>query len=372
MSAYLGDFLDGVTIKKMWNTNAVAGESITRATNGTVSVYKDGGTTQSTTGVTDTEDFDSLTGVHLCAIDTSADATFYSPGSDFEAVLSAATIDGKTINATLFSFSLRNRSNATIIDRGTVPAAGSTTGTRLRAALSYADDILNGGILSFVGGTGKGQSTSVIDYALTNDQTTHPTIATAASTDTLYELLPYGLVAPTASSPAPVNVVQISDDATAANNAESFFDGTGYAGTNNVIPTVTTLTNAPSDSSGVTTLLSRLTSTRAGYLDNLSAGAVSTAAALATVDTNVSTLLTRLTATRAGYMDNLGAALTESYATDGAAPTLPQFMFMLWARLAENSVSGSTMTAKKLDGSATAMTFTLNDPTSPTSITRAS
>lgn len=42
-----------------------------------------------------------------------------------------------------------------------------------------------------------------------------------------------------------VNVVQISTDATAADNAESFFDGTGYAGTNNVIPTVTTLTNAP-------------------------------------------------------------------------------------------------------------------------------
>lgn len=34
----------------------------------------------------------------------------------------------------------------------------------------------------------------------------------------------------------------ISGDATAANNCESFFDGTGYAGTNNVIPTVTTLT----------------------------------------------------------------------------------------------------------------------------------
>jgi hypothetical protein len=41
---------------------------------------------------------------------------------------------------------------------------------------------------------------------------------------------------------APVNVAQISGDGTAADNAESFFDGTGYAGTNNVIPTVTTLT----------------------------------------------------------------------------------------------------------------------------------
>jgi hypothetical protein len=38
------------------------------------------------------------------------------------------------------------------------------------------------------------------------------------------------------------DVEAISGDETAADNAESFFDGTGYAGTNNVIPTVTTLT----------------------------------------------------------------------------------------------------------------------------------
>ena len=41
------------------------------------------------------------------------------------------------------------------------------------------------------------------------------------------------------------DVYALSGDTTAANNAESFFDGTGYAGTNNVIPTVTTLTNLP-------------------------------------------------------------------------------------------------------------------------------
>lgn len=39
--------------------------------------------------------------------------------------------------------------------------------------------------------------------------------------------------------------------------------------TNITIPVTTTLTNAPSDSSGVTTLLSRLSSARAGYLDLL-------------------------------------------------------------------------------------------------------
>ncbi len=110
MSYWVGDFRIASTVRGMWNTNAIAGESITRATNGAVSVYKDSSLTQSTTGVTDTEDVDGLTGVHFVAIDTSADGTFYSAGSDFMVVLSAATIDGKTINAHLFSFSLENRS----------------------------------------------------------------------------------------------------------------------------------------------------------------------------------------------------------------------------------------------------------------------
>lgn len=114
---YLGDFVPGATVHFMWNTNALAGESITRATNGTISVYKDGSDVQDTDGITDTEDFDSLTGVHLCAIDLSADATFYSAGANFMVVLSGAVIDGKAINAVLAHFSINNRSGL----RPTVP-----------------------------------------------------------------------------------------------------------------------------------------------------------------------------------------------------------------------------------------------------------
>lgn len=40
-----------------------------------------------------------------------------------------------------------------------------------------------------------------------------------------------------------VDATAISGDTTAANNCESFFDGTGYAGTGNTIPTVTNVTN---------------------------------------------------------------------------------------------------------------------------------
>lgn len=53
------------------------------------------------------------------------------------------------------------------------------------------------------------------------------------------------------------------------------------------IPTVTTLSNAPLDSSGVTTLLSRLSALRAGYLDNLNVGGLVASSAEATFKKNV-------------------------------------------------------------------------------------
>ena len=63
--------------------------------------------------------------------------------------------------------------------------------------------------------------------------------------------------------------------------------------------------------------------------------------------------------------------LTEGYAADGSAATLEQLLYMIWSALAEFAISGVTITAKKLDGSTTAMTFTLDDATNPTSRTRA-
>lgn len=65
------------------------------------------------------------------------------------------------------------------------------------------------------------------------------------------------------------------------------------------------------------------------------------------------------------------AALTESYSADGAAATLPQLLYLILSLLGEKAISGTTLTAKKLDGSTTAATYTLNDATTPTAITRA-
>ncbi len=64
--------------------------------------------------------------------------------------------------------------------------------------------------------------------------------------------------------------------------------------------------------------------------------------------------------------------MTESYNTDGVAPTVAQSLFGIFQAITEMSISGTTLTVNKLDGSTSAMTFTLNDATNPTSRTRAS
>jgi hypothetical protein len=62
--------------------------------------------------------------------------------------------------------------------------------------------------------------------------------------------------------------------------------------------------------------------------------------------------------------------MTESYRVAGTAPTLAQSLFELLAHMGDSSISGTTKTIRKLDGT-TAKTFTLDSSTAPTSITEA-
>jgi len=137
---------------------------------------------------------------------------------------------------------------------------------------------------------------------------------------------------------------------------------------------------------------------------------LATAAALATVDgivddilVDTGTTLPATLSTIAGYLDteiaaikaktdNLPAApaatgdipsaasiaaavlttqMTESYSTDGAAPTLAQAQFLTMQRLYDFAISGTTITVKRIDGSTTAATITIDSATTPTSSARA-
>lgn len=106
---YLGDYLLGATVDFKWSTVNSSGASITRSTNGTINVYKSNDLTQRTAGIVDTEDFD-FTGIHHCSINTTDG--FYIANTDYQVVLSAATIDTQTVNAVIGHFSIQNRSSS--------------------------------------------------------------------------------------------------------------------------------------------------------------------------------------------------------------------------------------------------------------------
>ena len=63
--------------------------------------------------------------------------------------------------------------------------------------------------------------------------------------------------------------------------------------------------------------------------------------------------------------------IADSYATDGSLPTIAQAILAIQQMMQEKSITGTTLTVKKPDGSTSAMTFTLDSATTPTSITRA-
>ena len=74
----------------------------------------------------------------------------------------------------------------------------------------------------------------------------------------------------------------------------------------------------------------------------------------------------------AGAVDEiLDDLLSDSIPADGSLPTVRQALYMLVQFMLERSVSGTTVTVKKADGTTSLFTLTLDSATSPTSITRA-
>ena len=64
--------------------------------------------------------------------------------------------------------------------------------------------------------------------------------------------------------------------------------------------------------------------------------------------------------------------LAEIYPDLHAAPTLRQAIYLILQLLGEKSITGTTMTVNRLDGTTPAMTFELDNATDPKTITRTS
>lgn len=126
------------------------------------------------------------------------------------------------------------------------------------------------------------------------------------------------------------------------------------------ITTVTNLTNAPTSGD--------LTATMKASVTTACTASTPTAAAVTGAVGSVTGLTAATIATAV-----LTTQMTESYNVDGTAPTLAQAQFVQMQRLTEFSVGSTTITVKKLDGTTTAYTLTMDAAaSSATSSTRGS
>lgn len=380
MANNLGDYAPSTVIYGKFTTyRPSTGATFTLGGTPALSVYKDNSTTQSTTGVTLTADFDSVTGLNHFAIDTSADGTFYSAGSNFDIVITTGTVDSVSVTGSVVgSFSI-NKTAAVrpttagrtldiastgeagidlaninfavgavapfgIVDNGTLQSATSTTAV-LRSAASFGDDTIIGATILITGGTGVGQARLITDFVGSTDTATVAAWTTTPDNTSTYVIFGSApssgggsLTAADVWSYATRELTALDEDNTTIdlnNTAVGSVVGAVGSVTGNVGGNVTGSVGSVTGNVG-----GNVTGTVAGVTPATTAGILTT-------------------------------ALTESYAADGAAPTLSQAIFALQQFLQERAVSGTTLTVKRLDGSTTAMTFTLNDATSPTSITRA-
>ncbi len=124
---YLGDFAEDATVYHYFNTfdsnDPANSVTITNLADTDLYVHKDGSVTQiATDGATVAIDFDSRTGIHKIEIDTSVSAD-YSTGSDYVVLMEGTTVDGGTVTAALFTFSIENRSSERIYSDTTVVEA---------------------------------------------------------------------------------------------------------------------------------------------------------------------------------------------------------------------------------------------------------
>jgi len=111
------------------------------------------------------------------------------------------------------------------------------------------------------------------------------------------------------------DVTQISGDTLAADNAEAFFDGTGYAGTNNVIPTVTNVTNGVtastvSDKTGYSLTAGTGLGNQTSNITGNVSGSVGSVTAAVVLDSVVTTQITAI--------ETFATRMTTGLVVDGA------------------------------------------------------
>lgn len=104
---------------------------------------------------------------------------------------------------------------------------------------------------------------------------------------------------------------------------------------------------------------------------NITGGTITTVTNLTNAPTNGDLTAAMKGSVNAEVVDVLRTDLIpDSVAADGVLPTLTQAIYEMLQFLTEKAVVGTTLTVNKVNGSTALMTFTLDDASNPTAITR--
>lgn len=311
--SYIGDFALSSNVDLHFTTVNTSGVPTQLAGTPVVSAYPDNSTTQLTAGITLTVDFDTVTGLNHVRV-AATGANGYAAGSTYTLVITTGTVSGSSVvGYVIGSFSIEARSALRPTTAGRTLDVTATG----EAGIDWAN----------IGGP-----TTTVNLSGTTVKT-----ATDVETDTadIQSRLPAALVS---------GRIDASVGAMAAN----------------------TLTAAALAADAVTEIQS-------GLATDADMSTVLAALAAILDDTGTSGVIVATNNDKTGYALSAtgSAALTEGYRTNGAAGTLPELLYEVIAHLGESTIAGTTKTIKKIDHSTTAETFTLDDATTPTSITRA-
>jgi len=154
-----------------------------------------------------------------------------------------------------------------VVRRAALAATNSDSLLTFDASASTTTDYYKYQTVTMIDGPCAGQTRQIVSYSSGRVATVDPPFIGTPESGNIFMILPLGIDAATLAMIADAvwdearsghiiagsfgeyllaDVIKLSGDTTAADNAESFFDGTGYAGTGNTIPTVTAVTNAVS------------------------------------------------------------------------------------------------------------------------------
>ncbi len=299
-------------------------------------IFKDGSATERTSaaGITVTTSFNTSTGLQMVVIDLSdnTDSGFYAAGHEYSVAVADVTIDSQTVRFWLGSFSIERAGGA--LEKLKSATFGLSA---LKTLIDTLDDFVD------------------TEVAAIKTKTDFLPSATAGAAGGLF----------IAGTNAATTITTALTTTFTGNLTGSVGSVTGAVGS--VTGAVGSVTGAVGSVTGnvggnVTGSVGSVTGLTASNLD----AAVSSRAVAGDA-------MTLTAGERAATADTILARslAAQSYAADGAVPTLSQCLYLIQQSIGDFSISGTTLTVNKLDGTTAAATYTLDDAVTPTSRTRA-